>query len=69
MISVRLDGNMEEQLNKLAKATNRSKSFFIKEALKDYLEDMKDILEAKERLSSPKRELIMVDELKFLSRS
>lgn len=64
MISVRLDSDMEEELNNLAKTTNRPKSFFIKEALKDYLDDIRDVLEAKERLSDPKRELITLNELK-----
>jgi len=64
MISVRLDQKLEKELEEIAKITNRPKSFFIKEALKEYLEDIKDILEAKERISDPKRELITLDELK-----
>ncbi|BBG65335.1 RelB/StbD replicon stabilization protein [Hydrogenimonas sp.] len=64
MISVRLDRDLEKELEEIAKITNRPKSFFIKEALKEYLEDIKDILEAKERISDPKRELITLDELK-----
>jgi len=64
MISVRLDQKLEKELEEIAKITNRPKSFFIKEALKEYLEDIKDILEAKERISDPKRELIALDELK-----
>ena len=63
MISVRLDQKLEKELEEIAKITNRPKSFFIKEALKEYLEDIKDILEAKERISDPKRELITLDEL------
>jgi len=64
MISVRLDQKLEKELEEIAKITNRPKSFFIKEALKEYLEDIKDILEAKERISDPKREMITLDELK-----
>jgi len=64
MISVRLDANLEQKLNSIAKLTNRPKSFFIKEALKEYLEDIEDILEAKERLSDPKRETITLEELR-----
>jgi len=64
MVSVRLDDELESKLNTIAKLTNRSKSFFIKEALREYLEDIEDILEAKERLSDPKREIISLDELK-----
>ena len=64
MISVRLDRELEQKLEKISKITKRSKSFFIKEALREYLEDINDILEAKERISDPKRELISIDELK-----
>ncbi len=64
MISVRLDEELEKELEKLAKLTKRPKSFFVKEALREYLQDIKDLLEAKERLSDPKRELLTLDELK-----
>jgi len=64
MISVRLDEELEKELEKLAKLTKRPKSFFVKEALREYLQDIKDVLEAKERLSDPKRELLTLDELK-----
>ncbi len=64
MISVRLDEELEKELEKLAKLTKRPKSFFVKEALREYLQDIKDLLEAKKRLSDPKRELLTLDELK-----
>jgi len=64
MLSVRLDKELEEELNRLAKLTKRSKSFFIKEALREYLEDVKDVLEAQNRVNNPKRELITLESLK-----
>ena len=64
MISVRLDKELEEELNNLAKITKRPKSFFIKEALKEYLEDVKDVLEAQNRVNSKNRELISLEALK-----
>lgn len=42
MLAVRLDTQMEEELEKLAAATGRSKSFYVKEALAAYLEDRAD---------------------------
>ena len=33
----------EERLSRLAKETGRTKSFYVKEALKNYLEDLEDI--------------------------
>jgi len=64
MISVRLDKDLERRLEKIAKETNRPKSFFIKESLREYLDDIADIFEAKERISDPNREVIGIEELK-----
>lgn len=44
MATVRLDADQERALDELAKATGRSKSYYIKEALAIYLEDRADYL-------------------------
>jgi len=44
MLSVRLDSDTDKFLETLANETRRSKSFFVKEALKNYREDMEDYL-------------------------
>jgi RHH-type rel operon transcriptional repressor/antitoxin RelB len=44
MLAVRLDPEMEKELEQLAAATGRSKSFYVKEALAAYLEDRADYL-------------------------
>jgi len=64
MISIRLPEEMEKRINKLAKSTQRSKSFFIKEALNNYLEDMEDYYEALKRDTDPEQNLISLEELK-----
>ncbi|BCD62083.1 RHH-type transcriptional regulator, rel operon repressor / antitoxin RelB [Nitratiruptor sp. YY08-26] len=64
MLTVRLDKELEQKLEKLAILTKRPKSFFVKEALRQYLEDIEDILDAKERVNDPAKELITLDELK-----
>jgi len=64
MLSVRLDKDMQQKLDNLAIATKRSKSFFVKEALDGYLDDMADYLEAQKRSQDPSRNLISIDELK-----
>ncbi|MRI58902.1 MAG: CopG family transcriptional regulator [Epsilonproteobacteria bacterium] len=66
MISVRLDKELEEKLNRLSALTKRPKSFFIKEALREYLDDILDALEAQRRVDEKKRELITLDEMKKL---
>jgi len=63
MLSVRLDATMQSQLDDLAEATKRPKSFFVKEALKNYLDDMKDYYEAQKRSKDVDRNLISVEEL------
>ncbi|MEA2110507.1 MAG: ribbon-helix-helix domain-containing protein [Campylobacterota bacterium] len=49
MLSVRLESSMESKLENLAKATQRPKSFFVKAALENYLDDMIDYHEAQKR--------------------
>lgn len=44
MLAVRLDPQMEKELEQLAAATGRSKSFYVKEALAAYLEERGDYL-------------------------
>ncbi len=42
MIALRLPPEVEERLEALAKATGRSKSFYVREALLEHLDDMED---------------------------
>ncbi|MDY0255508.1 MAG: ribbon-helix-helix domain-containing protein [Tenuifilaceae bacterium] len=64
MLSIRLDPKMEERIDNLSKATKRPKSFFVKEALANYLDDIEDYYDAMKRKNSSGRELISLDELK-----
>lgn len=43
MLTIRLPEEMETRLNVLANATNRPKSFYVREALKRSLEDIEDV--------------------------
>lgn len=63
MLSVRLEESMETKLDNLAKITQRPKSFFVKEALRNYLDDMADFYEAQKRSKSEDRNLISLEEL------
>ncbi len=63
MLSVRLEDSMELQLENLAKATQRPKSFFVKEALKSYLDDMSDFYDVQKRSNAKDRNLISLEEL------
>ena len=55
MLSVRLGEELEQRLEALAKATGRSKTYYVREALIQKLEDMEDLYLAEavmERIAS-----------------
>lgn len=43
MLAIRLPEDIEARLDKLAKRTGRSKTFYAREAILEYLEDMEDL--------------------------
>ena len=44
MLGIRLDADTEERLERLAKQTGRSKSYYAREAIRVFLEDREDYL-------------------------
>lgn len=50
MLTIRLPDEMENRLNVLAEATNRPKSFYVREALERSLEDIEDVYLAESAL-------------------
>ena len=44
MLAVRLDSSVEDKLTRLAKETGRSKSYYVKEAINNYLEEREEYL-------------------------
>ncbi len=50
MLAVRLPKELEERLEQLAKETNRSKSYYVRKAIEEFLEDEADYILAIERL-------------------
>lgn len=55
MLSVRLDPDIERRLEELAARTGRTKSYYVREAILEHLEDMEDRYLAIERLENPSR--------------
>ena len=49
MVAVRLNKEIENRLAFLAKKTGRTKSFYIRQALEEHLEEMEDAYLAEER--------------------
>jgi RHH-type rel operon transcriptional repressor/antitoxin RelB len=52
MLAVRLPEDMEQRLELLAKKTGRAKSFYVREALGEYLADLEDFYLAEKRMKS-----------------
>lgn len=50
MIVVRLPTALEERLATLAEETGRTKSYHVREALEEYIQDMEDVCIAEKRL-------------------
>jgi RHH-type transcriptional regulator, rel operon repressor / antitoxin RelB len=48
MLGVRLEPELEKRLERLAKKTGRTKSYYAKEAIRQYVEDREDYLLAVE---------------------
>ena len=44
MLAVRLDSTVESRLTKLAHETGRSKSYYVKQAIENFLDDREDYL-------------------------
>ena len=54
-IAIRLPEELEDKLSALAKRTKRSKSFYVREAVESYLEDVDDYYIGMEVLDNPGR--------------
>ena len=50
MLAVRLPADIEKRLNALAKVTGRTKTFYVREAILEHLDDLEDIYLAEKRL-------------------
>ena len=63
MLSVRLNADLEEKLDKLSESTSRSKSFYVKQALQRYLKDVDDYFEVKSRDNNTGNKLITIEDI------
>jgi len=50
MLAVRLPAEIESRLEALAKSTGRTKSYYVREAIIEYLGDLEDLYLAEQRL-------------------
>ena len=59
MMAIRLPAEIDERLTALAKRTGRTKTYYAREAILRFIEDMEDTYVALERLEHPDRRLTM----------
>ncbi len=55
MLSLRLPTEIEDRLTKLAQTTGRTKTFYAKEAILKFLDEMEDSYIALDRLEKPEK--------------
>lgn len=61
MLAVRLSPDIEDRLDALAKKTGRTKTFYVREALVEYLADLEDHYLAEERLKENRASIPLDD--------
>ena len=52
MLAIRLPDNIEKRLGRLAKRTGRTKTYYVREAILQHLEELEDIYLAEKRLEA-----------------
>ena len=57
MTSLRLDKEIENRLEHLAKVTGRTKTFYIRKLIEEHIDDLEDRYIAEERLENPDQRL------------
>ena len=50
MLAIRLPADVEDRLDRLAKATGRTKTFYAREAIVEHLSELEDLYLAEQRL-------------------
>ncbi len=50
MLAIRLPTDIEKRLDRLAKATGRTKTFYAREAILEHLDELEDLYLAEQRL-------------------
>jgi RHH-type transcriptional regulator, rel operon repressor / antitoxin RelB len=65
MLAIRLPPEIEERLEKLAKQTGRSKTFYAREAILEHIEDLEDYYLAarvSQRVAEGKETIVSLDD-------
>jgi RHH-type rel operon transcriptional repressor/antitoxin RelB len=66
MLAIRLSKDIEERLDRLARTTGRTKTFYARQAILEHLDDLEDYYlaeEVKKRLQSGEESTVPLDKL------
>jgi RHH-type transcriptional regulator, rel operon repressor / antitoxin RelB len=66
MLSIRLPRSIEKRLEKLAQRTGRTKSFYVRQAILQHLEDLEDMYLAEralERIRSDEKPIVPLEDV------
>ena len=63
-VTVRLKPDDEKRLDRLARLTGRTKTYYIRQAIEEKLDEMEDIYIAEQRIEKPEGKRWTLDELK-----
>ncbi|MDT0635187.1 type II toxin-antitoxin system RelB family antitoxin [Spectribacter hydrogenooxidans] len=63
MLAIRLPRDIEERLIRLAEKTGRTKTYYVREAILEHIEDLEDTYLAEERLKASDAPLWSLDDL------
>jgi RHH-type rel operon transcriptional repressor/antitoxin RelB len=66
MLAIRIPKELEERLEKLARKTGRTKTFYAREAIMEYIEDLEDYYLAAEvlaRVKNGKEKTVPIEKL------
>ncbi len=61
MLAIRLTEDIEQRLQFLSEKTGRTKTYYAREAIMSYLQDMEDYYLAEERLANPAKRWSLED--------
>jgi RHH-type transcriptional regulator, rel operon repressor / antitoxin RelB len=65
-LSIRLDDDLAARLERLARLTGRSKSFYVKQAIESHIEDLEDLYAAQQvakRVAEGRERLIPLEQV------
>jgi RHH-type transcriptional regulator, rel operon repressor / antitoxin RelB len=63
VLALRLPAEMEKRLDALAKRTGRTKSFYARRAIMEFIEDLEDVLDAEEVLAASNDEHVSFEQI------